>query len=171
MASAFPRPACLPSVALAAVTIACSGSPTASSPPEQTTSASPEATVLLAPTPSPAASMVLAADVLAQCPPESASKEPVTFEVQAAEGMYDPATLRAPACTPIEITFTNAGALRNIRHNIAIPLGVDQWLFRGERALTTEPIDYAIPPLPSGEYTFRSEAGLLNGTLEVLEEP
>jgi hypothetical protein len=122
--------------------------------------------------PSPVASAPLAADVLAQCPPESASKEPVQFVEKAEEGQFSERLLQSPACTPIEITFTNYGALRGVRHNIAIPLGADQWLFRGERALTTDPVVYRIPPLPPGSYKFVSEARAgVNGMLEVSDQP
>jgi hypothetical protein len=92
--------------------------------------------------------------------------------VTAAEGQFTERLLRAPACTPIEITFSNAGALIRVWHNIAIPLGDDQWLFQGERALTTDPLVYEIPPLPPGSYTFLSETRpSLNGILEVTDEP
>lgn len=100
------------------------------------------------------------------------TKAPVRFQEAAAEGQFTERLLRAPACTPIEITFKNWGAVDGRHHNIAIPLGNGQWLFRGEQALTTEPVTYKIPPLPTGSYTFLSEARTsMNGILEVSAQP
>ncbi len=108
---------------------------------------------------------------VAGCGETAAQKTPVQLEERAEEGQFTERRLRAPACTPIEITFTNLGAFHGVRHNIAIPVGGDQWLFRGDPARTTEPVVYTIPPLPPGDYKFKSEARpSLNGILEVFGE-
>jgi len=146
-------------------------SATAPSPTPDAPSATPSRPAATA-SPSPSVTTGLAKDVLAKCPRKSATKTPVKFQETAAEGQFSERLLRAPACTPIEITFTNYGAVIGVHHNIAISLGEGQWLFRGTRALTTDPITYKIPPLPPGNCRFLSEPRTsLNGILEVTDQP
>jgi hypothetical protein len=110
--------------------------------------------------------------VLARCPPKAAIKAPVKLTEATADLAFREPLLRAPACTPIEITFTNYGAAEGVHHNLAITVGDGQWLFRGERVLTTEPVTYKIPPLPPGNYRFLSERRTsMNGILEVSAQP
>ena len=50
--------------------------------------------------------------------------------------------IRAPACTPIKITFTNVGAQFGFFNNVAIPYGTSEWIFQGDKATNGDPVTY-----------------------------
>ena len=70
---------------------------------------------------------------------------------------FDTGRIEIPADTPVTITMDNRDA--GVQHNIAIYAddSLSEVLFQGELHTGPGTIDYAIPPLPPGEYYFQCD--------------
>lgn len=67
---------------------------------------------------------------------------------------FDQSRIVIPAETPVTLTFQNDQA--GVPHDVAIadPANAGEWLFHGEIITGVATIDYAVPPLAAGEYSF-----------------
>jgi plastocyanin len=70
---------------------------------------------------------------------------------------FDTDTISLPADAPSSIAFDNRDP--GVPHNISIYSGSDlaEMLFQGELVTGPDRVDYAIPPLPAGEYYFQCD--------------
>jgi hypothetical protein len=85
---------------------------------------------------------------------------------------FDQGRIVIPADTPVTLTFQNDQA--GVPHDVAIASdsGSDDWLFNGEEITGVATIDYQVPPLAAGEYTFHCTIHPpMVGTVLVREAP
>ncbi len=110
--------------------------------------------------------------------PEQTTEEggpPVTltpFLSASAATHFDQARIVIPADTPVTLTFQNDQA--GVPHDVAIadPADADGWLFDGEEITGVASIDYQLPPLAAGEYSFHCTIHPpMVGTVLVREAP
>src|SRR4051794_9306738 len=87
-------------------------------------------------------------------------------EVTAVNIAFEPITLVAPA-GPLALRFHNRDG--GVPHNVAINDSSGEQLFQGEILTGPGDIDYAVPDLPSGSYTYQcSVHPNMTGTLTIL---
>lgn len=104
--------------------------------------------------------MTLAPWLLSLIPEQSAEGEtgppPTTtpFLSASAATHFDQSRIVIPAETPVTLTFQNDQA--GVPHDVAIadPANEGDWLFAGEAITGVASIDYQLPPLAAGEYSF-----------------
>lgn len=99
-------------------------------------------------------------------PPPTPVPGSTVVDISADNIAFDTLELEAPADEPFTIRFTNNEA---VSHNVAI-LDGDTELFRGDYFTGPGTIDYAVPALPPGEYTFICNVhpvAAMTGTLTV----
>jgi len=83
--------------------------------------------------------------------PSGAAEGPV-LELSAQNIAYSTDTLQAPADSPFTIHFKNDDA--SVPHDVAIKDASGKELFRGDIITGPAEIDYSVPALPAGTYTF-----------------
>jgi len=85
-------------------------------------------------------------------PAPSAAAEGPVLELSAKDIAYSTDTLQAPADSPFTIHFKNDDA--SVPHDVAIRDASGKELFRGDIITGPAEIDYNVPALPAGTYTF-----------------
>jgi cytochrome c oxidase subunit 2 len=85
-------------------------------------------------------------------PAPSAAAEGPVLELSAKDIAYSTDTLQAPADSPFTIHFKNDDA--SVPHDVAIRDASGKELFRGDIITGPAEIDYNVPALPPGTYTF-----------------
>lgn len=79
------------------------------------------------------------------------------IQVRAENIAFDTDRIELPADTPATIVFENADV--GVQHNIAIYVDdtLAEVLFKGELVTGPATVEYAVPPLPTGEYYFHCD--------------